>query len=139
MRGLSLGGVLALAGLLAVVSASSCGEDDRPASWAYIHAAIIFPNCATVSCHSQGAAQGGGVRLYDRDVAYKSLVGYGCGEEPPDTLPRNYVDPGSPERSKLMYLLYGDDVRYRMPPDRPLPDADVDLIERWILEGASCN
>jgi hypothetical protein len=24
----------------------------------------------------------------------------------------------------------------RMPPDRPLPEADIALVERWILDGA---
>jgi hypothetical protein len=24
----------------------------------------------------------------------------------------------------------------RMPPDRPLPEADIRLVERWILAGA---
>jgi hypothetical protein len=38
-----------------------------------------------------------------------------------------------------MYLLLGIEVRTAMPPDRPLPEADVALIERWILEGARCN
>jgi hypothetical protein len=26
-----------------------------------------------------------------------------------------------------------------MPPDRPLPEADIRLIERWILEGAKSS
>ena len=25
----------------------------------------------------------------------------------------------------------------RMPPDRPLPEADIELVERWILNGAT--
>jgi hypothetical protein len=25
----------------------------------------------------------------------------------------------------------------RMPPDRPLPEADIELVERWILNGAA--
>ena len=24
----------------------------------------------------------------------------------------------------------------RMPPDRPLPEADIELVEAWILDGA---
>ena len=27
----------------------------------------------------------------------------------------------------------------RMPPDQPLPEADILLIERWLLEGAQDN
>ena len=38
-----------------------------------------------------------------------------------------------------MYLLIGDNVARAMPPDRPLPDVDIDLIENWILAGAPCD
>jgi hypothetical protein len=35
--------------------------------------------------------------------------------------------------------LIGDNVRRAMPPDRALPDADIDLVEQWIVDGALCD
>ena len=123
----------------ALGAASGCGEDDRPASFQYIHTAIIAPNCLTSSCHTSEVAQAG-VRLHTVDAAYAILTGRPCdGNNPPGEAPRNYVDPGHPDRSRLMYLLIGDEVRVPMPPDRPLPERDIALVERWILEGARCN
>lgn len=134
-RGLS---ALALAGLTALAVAG-CGEDDRPASWSYIHAAIIAPNCTTSSCHTSENAQAG-IQLHSAETAFLFLVGSPCeGNDPPGQADRNYVAPGQPERSHLMYLLLGDEVKRQMPPERPLPQGDIDLIERWILEGAPCN
>ena len=74
------------------------------------------------------------------EAAYAILVGHAC-EAPPSAgaPPRNFVAPGEPERSRLMYLLIGDEVKRQMPPDRALPDVDIDLIEQWILEGATCD
>ena len=58
--------------------------------------------------------------------------------------PRNYVTPGSSDYSQLMYQLRGetaDGQPYRdvMPPDTPLPDVEIELIARWIDEGAACD
>jgi hypothetical protein len=110
---------------MAAVFVLACGgDDDRPARWSYISAAIIEPSCATASCHSAFTATGG-LRLEGAEESHVILVGYSG----------NYVVPGDPGRSKLMYLLRGQDT-WRMPPDQPLPDADIELIERWILDGA---
>jgi hypothetical protein len=125
--------VVALAGLAA------CGVDDRPASWSYIHEAVIAPNCATASCHAEQTAAGG-LRLHTAEAAYAILVGHACdGNDPVGQAPRNFVDPGSPERSRLIYLLRGEDVPRPMPPDRILPYREVELIARWIEEGAPCD
>lgn len=125
---------------LGLVGALACGgADDRPASWSYIHAAIIRPSCATISCHSDENAQAG-LRLHTREAAYSILVGRSCDGPPFDEqAPGNYVVPGDPARSQLMHLIIGEEVPRAMPPDRLLPAPDVDLIETWILEGAPCN
>ena len=112
-----------------------CGEEDRPASWRYIHAAIIEPSCATSSCHSEYAATFA-VELYSAERAYEILTGGTCGGGEP---PGRFVRPGEPDGSLLMSLLRGENVRTQMPPDRPLPEVDILLIERWIAEGASCD
>lgn len=128
----------ALAALVALAATTGCGDDERPATWSYIHAAIIVPSCTTSSCHTDfnGIA---GVRLADREGAYAILVGRTCDASSDQAADGNLVVPGSPEGSRLMHLLRGDDVRLAMPPDRPLSDVDIDLIETWILEGAECN
>lgn len=102
---------------------SGCAEDprERPATWSYVHAAIVAPSCATSSCHSD-LAETAGLSLDDRDAALVQLV------------ERRFVIPGDPG-STLMMLLEGDE-RDRMPPDAPLPQADIDLIRIWIEEGA---
>ena len=51
---------LALAAVLAI---GACGEDDRPASFEYIHTAILAPSCATASCHTEAVSQAG-IRLH---------------------------------------------------------------------------
>jgi hypothetical protein len=126
-------------GLILSIALYGCGEDDRPASFEYIHTAILAPNCTTSSCHTVEVSQAG-IRLNSVDSAYVMLVGRPCDANPSDEqAERNFVDPGHPERSELIHLLRGEEVRKAMPPDRLLPEGDVDLIERWILEGASCN
>lgn len=111
---------LAAVGLLAV---AACGADpsSRPRSWSYLHAAIVEPSCATSSCHSS-VAQTTGVRLDDAELALTQLID------------ERHVVPGDPN-SPLLLQLEGRE-RVRMPPDAPLPRADVELIRDWIVAGA---
>jgi hypothetical protein len=86
---------------------AGCGEDDRPPAWSYLHEAILEPSCATASCHSSFSAAGG-LKLHDAEAGYAILVGRPCeSATPPGEAPRNFVDPGHPERSRLIYLLRG--------------------------------
>jgi len=112
-----------LAFVLALGLAAACTGDpgERPATWAYLHPAIVAPNCATSSCHSE-RVQTASVALDEADEAYDVLVD------------RRFVVPGDPA-STLMSLLEGDE-RRRMPPDAPLPAADIELIRIWIEAGA---
>lgn len=108
--------------LAAFVTACAADPSERPVSWSYLHAAVIAPSCATSSCHSERAVTAG-VRLDDADVAYAALID------------RMYVVPGD-AASTLLDLLEGDE-RNRMPPDAPLPAADVDQVRAWIVAGAA--
>jgi len=119
----ALAGVVALMGI--ALGAAGCGSDtdDRPARWSFISATITEPACATVSCHS-AVAQRGGVNLSARGVGYDSLV------------MRNFVIPGDPIDSPVMFLMHAQG-SIRMPPDLPLPEVDIQLIGRWILNGAN--
>ena len=135
-RGVALGLALALAACDAAA--------DRPATWSYVHAAILAPACTTAGCHSKLTAIAG-VDLADREGAYAVLVGRVCGEPSrPQDPGRNYVTPGSAAYSQLVYQLRGEDAAGRpyravMPPDAPLPAVEVELVERWIDDGAACD
>jgi hypothetical protein len=125
--------------LPALAGLAGCADevDERPASFPYIWAAVLRPSCTTSGCHSRLSATYG-LQFETLEGSYYALTGRACGVELDGEAPRNFVVPGHPDRSKLMYLLTGDQVR-RMPPDAPLPDPDIDLVERWILEGATCD
>jgi hypothetical protein len=115
--------VLASLALLALGFVAACTGDpaERPATWEYLHPAIVAPSCATSSCHSE-RVETAGVALDEADAAYEALIG------------RRFVVPGDPA-STLLFLLEGDE-RRRMPPDAPLPAADIELIRSWIEAGA---
>ena len=145
-------GLLALA--LAVVSQGCGGADDRPAVWGFISPEIMQPNCATTSCHGPAAAVSG-LDFSTPERGYTSLTGLWVwlvvpdgGAVPPgvpcttmngtvtcEQMLRPLVTPYDPEGSTLVNSLRARDLS-RMPPDRPLAEADIELIERWILNGA---
>lgn len=131
--------------IVLLCAAGGCEHSaDRPARWSYIHASIIVPSCTTAGCHSALTAIAG-LNLTDKHGAYTVLTGHICGEPVrPQDPPRNYVTPFSADYSQLVYQLRGADADGRpyrdvMPPDMPLPDAEVELVERWIDEGAACD
>lgn len=102
-----------------------CGStnDPRPDKWSFISPIIIQPSCATANCHSQ-LAERSGVMLDTVADGYQQLT------------QRHFVMPGDPDNSALMALLRGEGSR-RMPPDFPLPEADITLIGSWIADGAN--
>jgi hypothetical protein len=116
----------------------ACGgeEDTRDPAWGYISAAIIQPNCATSSCHSKAVAVAG-LDLSTVDNGYISLVQLKLAPRGTTKVepPRPMVLPGNPDESRVMHMLRADGAK-RMPPDRPLATADIDLVEQWILNGA---
>jgi hypothetical protein len=123
---------------LFAVGAGGCGgeEDDRDPTWSYISPAIIQPNCATSSCHSQGTAVSG-LNLSTADAGYRSLLQLHLPLRtmmgPPKA--RQLVTPFNPDESRVVNMMRAEG-SWRMPPDRPLAEADIRLIERWILNGA---
>ena len=131
--------VVAAAAIAGVVCGMGCLDSEpRPARWSYVHAAIIQPACTTAGCHSALTAIAG-VNLAEREGAYTILTGRICGEPPmPIDPPRNYVTPFSSESSRLYHQLVGRDTDV-MPPDSPLPDPEIELVARWIDEGARCD
>lgn len=120
---------------LALGAAACGGEENRPAVWSYIAPVLIAPNCATSSCHSKGAAVAG-LDLSTAEAAHDSLMnGELPGSKDGMLKPRVLVNPGNPAQSRLVAMLRARGAD-RMPPDRPLAEADIALIERWIREGA---
>src|SRR5262245_53939051 len=114
--------------LAAAAALIGCGsaDDNRPAQWSVISSTIIQPACATVNCHS-AVAQRAGFDLHDRATGHPSLPN------------RNFVLKGDMTgASALLHLLNGDGA-LRMPPDSPLPEADIALIDEWIRAGADNN
>lgn len=159
MRGLGLGLPVNAAHWLtlvvAVIGAGACNQvDDRPAEWGYISPAIFQPNCATTSCHSPAAAVSG-LDFSTPQNGYASLTqlwvwvvfqpdaatpfGTPCstvnGTRVCEEKERPLVTPYDPAGSRVVNMLRARDAP-RMPPDRPLPEADIELVERWILNGA---
>lgn len=120
-------------------SAAACdAPEERPAAWSYLYPAILRPACTTSSCHSN-ASSAAGLDLSTASAAFSYMLGRAC-EAPanPEDAFGNYVIPFEPERSRLLYLLRGDRTII-MPPDSPLPESEIAIVEQWILEGAPCN
>ena len=143
--GQSLTRILGAVGVCAAIGSSfllsGCGsaDDQRPAQWSYIYPAIIEPSCATASCHSDFTRRAG-VNFGFSDEAYFQLTQrhfvVQCAA-PPAT-----PDPGclarAVEDSEVMHLMRAEGAS-RMPPDFPLPDADIQLIGAWIANNALNN
>jgi hypothetical protein len=114
-------------GVLVVAAAAmiGCGSatDDRPAKWSFISATITEPSCATVNCHSQ-IANRAAVDLADRNTGWSDLVN------------RGFVIPNDTTWSSTILKLMRGQGSLRMPPDAPLPEADIRLIDLWIQMGA---
>jgi hypothetical protein len=122
----------AIIGLVAL-AAVGCGgsADGRPRTWSYISPVIIQPNCATANCHSQLTQRAG----YDFSTADKTSRGAVVLQGFATVAPM-----GDPKTTILSQLLRGTFPGYqRMPPDFPLADADIELIEGWSANGASLD
>jgi hypothetical protein len=100
------------------------------ATFASIQDNIFTPICT--ACHV-GASAPQGLRLDDAN-SYALLVGVASAEAP--SVLR--VAPGDPDNSYLIQKLEGTAaVGERMPlGGTPLPQADIDVIRQWIIDGA---
>src|SRR5204863_5786324 len=141
-RRLPIGSVALAAALIGPACAKT---DDRPAVWAYISAELFQPNCATASCHSRGRAVAG-LDFSDPGRGYTSLTGLKVWiPDPNGTIggdcltvdgtvycerDRALLVAFDPSQSRLVNMLRARSAP-RMPPDRPLPEADIALVESW--------
>lgn len=120
MRWMIAGGVLGL-GLLV-----GCGGGPRasaPVSFVNDVKPIFESRC--LGCHQTGALLGR-FNLETKELAF------GDGEG------RVFIDPGNPEGSKVyVALTLARDDAAAMPPEgHEVPDGDVEVIRRWIEQGA---
>jgi hypothetical protein len=107
----------------ALALAEGCGTatDDRPQTAAYISAAILVPYCGRAACHSTAT------RAHD--------LNFGSVADSIATMQSQFlVVAGDPTTSPLVTVLTA--TSRVMPPDTPLPDADIELITRWVADGA---
>jgi WD40 repeat protein len=103
--------------------ASAAANPDEAISFSRDVAPILNRQCA--NCHGPKKAKGG-FRLH----TFENLMQCGSSKKPP-------ITPGSAEKSKLYQLLVTTDEDDLMPKDAdPLPKAQIEIIRRWIEQGA---
>lgn len=107
----------------ATANGQSTGGEESPVDFNSQIRPILVANCT--SCHG-GVKQAGDVSfIYPEQVL------------PPDGW---IVEPGDPEASILIERITTDDADIRMPPPDEHPDPlspeDIELLRRWIAEGA---
>lgn len=115
----------------------ACGTEDdrRPRTVEYITQAILAPSCGNAQCHSQFRQELGYAfdTVENARPSLKDLVGV-------IQIDARGEPFGAPEESRMMEVLTR--TINPMPYDQPMPDADQDLIARWIefgAPGAQCN
>lgn len=99
----------------------------------------IFNRC--VGCHGNGIAQQG---LNLESGAYANTVNAPAAQTATTTR-LDRIEPGNPDASYLLHKIQGTQATVqgsgsRMPLGQPaLSDAEIQLIRRWISEGAANN
>jgi hypothetical protein len=140
--------LLAAAFLVGAVAVASCGGDDDPPptadfepNLASIQAAVFTPTCATASCHSTAQMESG--LDLSAGNSHASLIDVLPATEEAKREGLVRVKPGDPSKSFLLEKLRGGlpaEKGRRMPYDGPyLNEAEIDVIEQWIAEGASAE
>ncbi len=126
--------------LFVVAGLGACGgvHDDRPRTLEYITKAILAPSCASAECHSTFSQSGRRPKnpgdptiplVFDTVMGARLSI-YNDGA---------IVDHFEADADQLPTLIVNLTVEHadapRMPLDRPLPDADIELLHDWILLG----
>lgn len=110
------------------LAASAVAEE--PLSFRASIAPLLLDRC--VPCHSARKAEGG----YRADT-YDELLKAGKSGATPIAPPASPEEGLEDQSSELLRRLVSDDPVERMPADAdPLPSSEIDLIRRWIREGA---
>jgi len=109
----------------------------EPVSLAEIQATIFTPKCATQYCHDT-LGRNGNLELTEA-TSYGQLVGVDPSTPSASAAGLLRVAPGVPDESFLLIKLVGPRGTQgsRMPLGTdPLTDEEIDLVRRWILQGA---
>lgn len=115
--------VLACGGLVAQAGALTAGADDQPVDFARDVQPVLEARC--YKCHGPQRHEGG-LRLDVRSLAQRG------GDSGP------VIVPGNAAGSVLVERLRSSDAALRMPAEgEPLEPAQIELIVRWIDEGAA--
>jgi hypothetical protein len=122
---------------LTAIALAGCGtqNDQRPRTVEYITQAILAPSCGNAQCHSS-FRNADGYAFDTVENAQQSLMGL-VGAI---TLDDRNEPLGDASSSRIIEVLTR--TIDRMPYDQPLPDADIELIGRWIdfgAPGAQCD
>ena len=112
-----------------------------PATLTAIQNTVFGPNgqahCNQGNCHGQ--AQAGALSLLPGPNLHADLLSETRNAQAPE---RNIVVPGSPETSRL-YVIMRDRMPAGggspMPPAQPVPFCDLEIVRRWIADGALDN
>ncbi len=83
---------------------------------------ILQKNCA--ECHG-AASQAGNFRIDQKNAALAGGKTYG-----------KVIEPGNSAKSSLLLIVSGKDEDLPMPQKHKLPDKQVELIRKWIDQGA---
>ncbi|MFV0442522.1 MAG: PSD1 and planctomycete cytochrome C domain-containing protein [Planctomycetaceae bacterium] len=84
---------------------------------------VLIKHC--YECHSESAGEREGGLLLDRESGW--LKGGNT---------QQAIVPGEPEASLLLKAVKYQDENLQMPPDGPLPEKTIALLEQWVLRGA---
>jgi len=148
--------ILLLLGLACSGSEQPVVQDESVSLRKDVMPILAAHGCAAIGCHSDpSAARSHNTDFRTAESTYASLMNHRsfqhCAEgsdAPIDTpLPGKFrVTPGDPSQSFLLDKLrdtreacgifYG---RMPPPPSVPVPSSEVDVIEKWIIEGARDN
>ncbi|UZO81549.1 hypothetical protein NBT05_03515 [Aquimarina sp. ERC-38] len=83
---------------------------------------ILMGSCATTGCHDSNTARAG-VNL----TSYENIFETGR------------IEPFDLNRSNLYRVITETDLSFVMPPGNPLPQDQIDIIGKWIEQGALNN
>lgn len=123
------------AGASASDSVTVTVEAQSGATFAQVQSQIFNTSCAFAGCHA-GSSPAQGMHL-GSGQAYANIVNVPSNEQPS----KDRIEPGSPSMSYLWLKVTGDPSisGSRMPIGGQLSQAQLDLLESWILAGAPEN
>jgi hypothetical protein len=101
--------------MAALVSACGTTPDERPATLEVVTLEVLKPSCGQVQCHSTTTARSG----YAFDTVDAARTTF-----------QMQLSPG-----ELSYVIHQKS-EFQMPPDWPLAQQDIDLVDAWVTAGA---